>query len=163
MKPLTKLPAVVALLAAAGCQTTRTPVAQERDVTVTPFLMFQDGRAEEAINHYIEVFGDGHVIFVKRYGPNGVGPEGSIQHAAFEIHGQRIMVTESPVEHVFGFTPSVSMFVDFDSAEELDRVFHALSEGGEVMMPLGSYFFADRFAFIQDRFGVSWQLHMLTE
>jgi predicted 3-demethylubiquinone-9 3-methyltransferase (glyoxalase superfamily) len=131
---------------------------------VMPFLMFQDGRAEEAINRYVEVFGDGRVIFIKRYGSNSVGAkEASIEHAVFEIHGQRVGVTESPAQHVFGFTPAISLFVDFDSQEELDRVFAALSEGGEVMMPLDNYGFSRRFAFIQDRYGVSWQLNLPSE
>ena len=126
--------------------------------------MFQDGRAEEAINRYVEVFGDAGVIFIDRYGPNDIGAvEGSIQHAVFEVHGQRIGVTESPIRHSFDFTPAVSLFVDFDSAEELDRVFAALSEGGFVMMPLDNYGFSERFAFIQDRYGVSWQLNLPAE
>lgn len=126
--------------------------------------MFQDGRAEEAINRYVEVFGDGGIIFLQRYGPNPVGaPESSIQHAVFEIHGQRIGVTESPIKHPFDFTPAVSLFVDFTSAEELDRVFAALSEGGFVMMPPDNYGFSERFTFIQDRYGVSWQLNLPSE
>ncbi|TVQ32424.1 MAG: VOC family protein [Phycisphaeraceae bacterium] len=156
----------VVLLAAAGCQTTRSTIAQDSANTprVTPFLMFQDGRAEEAINRYIEVFGDGRIVFLQRFGSNPVGaPEDSIQHAAFEIYGQLVMVTESPIKHPFEFTPAVSLFVDFDSAAELDRVFEALSEDGFVMMPLGDYGFSERFAFIQDRYGVSWQLNLPSE
>lgn len=131
---------------------------------VTPFLMFQDGRAEEAINHYIEVFRDGSVVMMKKYGENPAGaPVGSIQHAVFEIYGQRVGVTESPVKHAFDFNPAVSLFVDFDSAEELDRVFAELSEGGSVMMPLENYGFSQRFAFIQDRYGISWQLNLPSE
>lgn len=72
-------------------------------------------------------------------------------------------MTESPIKHPFDFTPAVSLFVDFDSAEELDRVFAALSEGGFVMMPLDNYGFSERFAFIQDRYGVSWQLNLPSE
>lgn len=155
------------LLFAAGCQTTQTqttenPRGEAMTKSVTPFLMFQDGRGEEAINRYVEVFGDASVEFMTKYGPdNPIGaPEGSIQQAVFEIYGQRIMVTESPIKHPFEFTPAVSLFVDFDSRDELDRVFAELSEGGFVMMPLDNYGFSERFAFIQDRFGVSWQLNL---
>jgi len=154
------------LLVAAGCQPEQSETMQANPMTksIRPFLMFQDGRAEEAINRYIEVFGDARIVFMQRYGENPVGaPEGSIQHAVFEIYGQRIGVTESPIKHPFDFTPAVSLFVDFDSAEELDRVFAALSEGGFVMMPLDNYGFSERFAFIQDRYGVSWQLNLPSE
>lgn len=170
---------MMALLVAAGCQTHSSneqgpssgatidmpePTKAERLPRVSPFLMFQDGRAEEAINRYIEVFGAGRIISMQRYGENLVGaPVGSIQHAVFEIHGQRIGVTESPARHPFDFTPAISLFVDFDSEEELDRVFAALSEGGFVMMPLDDYGFSRKFAFLQDRFGVSWQLNLPSE
>jgi predicted 3-demethylubiquinone-9 3-methyltransferase (glyoxalase superfamily) len=165
-----RIPAILAMAVvlpvASGCRTTQAPTAQH-DVmmaSVTPCLMFQDGRAEEAINRYVEVFGDARVILMERYGPNAVGAEEeSIQQAVFEIYGQRIMVTESPIKHAFDFTPAVSLFVDFDSEEELDRVFAALSEGGFVMMPLDSYFFSRKFAFIQDRYGISWQLNLPPE
>lgn len=163
MIPLNLAMAVV-LLAATGAQATQPPATQEvaRTKSVVPFLMFQDGRAEEAINRYVEIFGDGHIIFMTKYGPdNPVGAkDGSIQHAVFEIYGQRIGVTESPIKHPFEFTPAVSLFVDFDSREELDRVFAALSEGGFVMMPPNNYGFSERFTFIHDRYGVSWQLNL---
>lgn len=152
-----------ALLAVAGCQTTHNPAPQENTMapSVTPFLMFQDGRSEEAINRYVEVFRDARVVFINRYGPNAVGAdEESIMQAVFEVYGQRIMVSESPIQHPFGFTPAVSLFVDFDSREELDRVFAKLSEDGFVMMPPENYGFSERFAFIQDRYGVSWQLNL---
>lgn len=158
--------ATIVLLAATGCQTTQTPIMQEDAMTkrVTPFLMFQDGRSEEGINRYVEIFGDAKIISLQRYGSNAVGAkEDSIQLAIFEIYGQRVMVSESPIKHVFDFTPSVSLFVDFDSDAELDRVFAALSEGGFVMMPLDNYGFSERFAFIQDRYGVSWQLNLPSE
>jgi predicted 3-demethylubiquinone-9 3-methyltransferase (glyoxalase superfamily) len=60
--------------------------------------------------------------------------------------------------HDFGFTPAVSLFVECDSAEEVDQMLHALSVDGQVFMPAGQYPFAERFAWATDRFGVSWQL-----
>jgi uncharacterized glyoxalase superfamily protein PhnB len=50
--------------------------------------------------------------------------------------------------------------VDFDSVEDLERAFEALSAGGKVMMPLGDYGFSKRFGWVSDRFGVSWQLNV---
>lgn len=162
MRALSGLVLLLGLGVVGACRSVQTPEAagSVARATVTPFLMFQDGRAEEAVRRYIEVFGAGSIVYIKRYGPNQIAPEGSIMQAVFEIHGQRIMLTESPIRHVFDFTPSISFFVDFASKEELDRVFEALSEGGEVMMPLNNYGFSERFAFIQDRFGISWQLNL---
>ena len=68
--------------------------------------------------------------------------------------------TDSPPVHDFTFTPSFSIFVDVASAEELDRLFAGLSEGGAVLMPLDEYGFSRRFGWVNDRFGVSWQLNL---
>jgi uncharacterized glyoxalase superfamily protein PhnB len=54
----------------------------------------------------------------------------------------------------------MSVFVDGESLAELERVFAALSEGGQVLMPLDDYGFSKRFAWTTDRFGVSWQLNL---
>jgi predicted 3-demethylubiquinone-9 3-methyltransferase (glyoxalase superfamily) len=70
------------------------------------------------------------------------------------------MCSDSPVKHGFSFTPSSSTFVDFDSAAELERVFGLLSEGGQVLTPLANYGFSERFGWLNDRFGVSWQLNL---
>ena len=70
------------------------------------------------------------------------------------------MCIDSYVKHAFTFTPAMSLFVDCDTADELRRVTSALSEGGEVLMPLGDYGFSREFAWVSDRFGVSWQLNL---
>jgi predicted 3-demethylubiquinone-9 3-methyltransferase (glyoxalase superfamily) len=72
------------------------------------------------------------------------------------------MCSDSPVKHGFSFTPSSSTFVDFDSTSELERVFSVLSEGGQVLMPLGNYGFSEKFGWLNDKFGVSWQLNLAT-
>ena len=125
--------------------------------TITTFLMFE-GKAEEAMTFYMFLFDDSKVIAIERYGPSGPGKEGSVVHATFTLAGQRLMCIDSPVKHGFTFTPSTSLFVECDSADEVDRLFEKLSAGGSVMMPLDTYPFSARFAWIADRFGVSWQL-----
>lgn len=64
------------------------------------------------------------------------------------------------VKHAFGFTPSSSLFVECESEEELDRVYSAFADGGAPLMPPSSYGFSRRFAWVNDRFGVSWQLNV---
>lgn len=123
---------------------------------LAPFLMFE-GRAEAAMRFYVGLFPDGRVESVARHGPDGPGAEGSVLMAAFSVAGQRILCIDSFVRHAFGFTPAVSLFVETDAAE-VDRLFAALSEGGEVLMPLDAYPFSPRYAWVNDRFGVSWQL-----
>lgn len=127
--------------------------------TVTPFLMFE-GCAEEAMTFYVGLFADGQVLNVARYGKDGPGREGSIQLALFEIAGQRIMCMDSPASHAFTFTPSVSLFVDCSSDEQIDGLYAALSKDGTALMPVGAYGFSQKFGWVQDRYGVSWQLNL---
>jgi len=70
------------------------------------------------------------------------------------------MCIDSAVSHNFTFTPSMSLYVQCDSDDEIERVYDALREGGEVLMPLGSYGFSAKFGWVNDPFGVSWQLNL---
>ena len=108
---------------------------------------------------YVSLFG-GSVSAVQKYGPGGPGPEGSIMRAEFTIAGHRLACIDSPIPHAFTFTPSASLFVECADEAELDTVFAALSEGGAVLMPPGDYGFGRKFAWLNDRFGVSWQLNL---
>jgi predicted 3-demethylubiquinone-9 3-methyltransferase (glyoxalase superfamily) len=125
--------------------------------TVTPFLMFE-GQAEQAMNFYISLFDDGKVLDVTRYGPQGPGTEGSVMKASFSIAGQTIICIDSAMKHDFSFTPSFSLFVACESEEHIRKLAPALAEGGGELMPLNSYGFSRLFAWVNDRFGVSWQL-----
>jgi predicted 3-demethylubiquinone-9 3-methyltransferase (glyoxalase superfamily) len=127
--------------------------------SVTPFLMFE-GTAEQAANLYVSLFPGSSLGTVERYGPGEGGAEGSIKQCHFVVAGQRLRCFDSPVKHGFTFTPSMSLFVDCETEAELDGAFAQLSAGGQVMMPPGNYGFSQKFAWISDRFGVSWQLNL---
>ncbi len=129
------------------------------NATVRPFLMFE-GNAEEAMTFYVSLFPDGEVSHVARYGPEGPGVEGSVVTASFTIGGQTVLCSDSSVKHAFSFTPSVSMFVECPSVEEIERLAAALADGGGVLMPLDDYGFSRRFGWVNDRFGVSWQINL---
>ena len=126
---------------------------------VLPFLMFQ-GDAGPALDLYTSLFEDARVLELTRWGADGAGAEGTVQGATFTIAGQVFRCFDSPPVHDFTFTPSFSVFVDVESAEELDRLFAGLSDGGKVLMPLDAYDFSRRFGWVVDRFGVSWQLNL---
>ena len=72
--------------------------------------------------------------------------------------GQEFLCIDSPVPHDFTFTPAMSLLVDCESEMEFDEAFGKLAEGGVVMMPPGDYGFSKKFGWVQDRFGVSWQM-----
>lgn len=128
--------------------------------TMRSFLMFQGGHAEKAMNLYVSLFDDGEILDVMRWQRGEQGAEGSIKLARFRAAGQCVLTSDSPIKHAFDFTPSWSFFVDCASGEEQERLFAELSAGGETLMPLDDYGFSKRFAWIADRFGVSWQLNL---
>ena len=124
---------------------------------VSTFLMFTGG-AEEAIRFYAGLFENARVESVERYGAEDAGPAGKLKQGLLTIGDQRLMAFDSPIKHEFAMTPSISLFVECDSAEEVERLASALGEGGAVLMPFDEYDFAMRFSWVNDRFGLSWQL-----
>ncbi|MGB9200739.1 VOC family protein [Methanobacterium sp.] len=126
---------------------------------ITTFLMF-DGKAEEAMNFYISLFEDSKILSINRYGPNEAGAEGTVMKAKFLLGEQEFMCTDSNVKHEFTFTPAMSFFINCKTEEEINKLFKNLSHGGQVLMPLNNYPFSEKFAWISDKYGVSWQLNL---
>jgi predicted 3-demethylubiquinone-9 3-methyltransferase (glyoxalase superfamily) len=127
--------------------------------TVATLLMFE-GRAEEAMNFYTSLFSNSEIGSVERYGPNGPGPEGTIKYAAFTIGGYKLFCIDSPIKHAFTFTPATSIWVTCVDDSELNKAYDELSAGGQVLMALDNYGFSQKFGWVNDRFGVSWQLNL---
>lgn len=112
---------------------------------ITPFLWF-DSKAEEAMNFYVSVFKNSKVVGVSRYGDAGPGPKGSVMTATFELEGQRfIALNGGPT---FTFTPAISLFVNCETQQEVDDLWAKLSAGGR----------EDRCGWLQDKYGLSWQI-----
>lgn len=124
---------------------------------ITTFLTFF-GKAEEAMNFYLSLFDQAKVLSIQRYGPNEAGAEGSVKHATFALNGKQFMCIDSNAKHDWTFTPAISLYVRCQAEEEIDRLYERLSEDGQVFMPLSAYPFSEKFAWLGDRYGVSWQL-----
>jgi predicted 3-demethylubiquinone-9 3-methyltransferase (glyoxalase superfamily) len=137
----------------------RLPVSKSNQMKnkITTFLMF-NGRAEEALNFYVNVFGNSEISTISRYPDEHPELAGKIQYATFNVEGYELMCIDSPVKHDFVFNPSISLYVASDDEEEIERLFAALSDNGRVVMPLGSYGFSRKYGWLEDQFGVSWQL-----
>lgn len=125
-----------------------------------PFLMFQGGVAEEAMNFYTSVIEDAEITSIVRYGVNEGGDEGKVMQATFSIKGQEFMCIDSNLRHEFDFTPSFSIFITCDTEEETDHLYEKLLEGGLPLMPIGDYGFSKKFGWLNDRYGVSWQINL---
>jgi predicted 3-demethylubiquinone-9 3-methyltransferase (glyoxalase superfamily) len=109
---------------------------------IVPFLWFNDN-AHEAIHFYTSLFEDTEI--------GQLGPMVS----TFELEGQSFMaINGGPM---FSFTPAVSLFMYVRSASDIDKYYEALVDGGKVLMPLGAYPFSEKYTWIVDKFGLSWQ------
>ena len=124
---------------------------------VSTFLMFER-TAEEAMRFYLSLFPGSTIESLVRYGDDDGGQANTVKHAVFSFGGQRFMCTDSIVGHRYTFTPAMSLHVACSTEAEIDRLFEKLSDGGEVLMPLAAYPFSKRYGWLNDRFGVSWQL-----
>jgi len=127
---------------------------------IATFLTFQKEDAEQAMNLYMDLFDHSEIIDLKRWGNEGPGKEGTIMQATFTLNKKLYMCSDSPAIHNWDFTPAVSNFVECNDEKQLERLFSKLSENGQVLMPIGNYGFSKKFAFVEDRFGVSWQLNL---
>jgi predicted 3-demethylubiquinone-9 3-methyltransferase (glyoxalase superfamily) len=128
----------------------------------TPFLMFcgpHSGQAEDAITFYVSLLKNSQIIAIDRYGPNEPEPEGTVRLARFTLAGREYMAIDSALGHNFTFTPAFSIFVTCESEVELERLYEAL-RAGEALMPLANYGFSRKFGWLNDRFGVSWQMNL---
>ncbi|MFC9540412.1 VOC family protein [Lysinibacillus sp. NPDC056959] len=120
--------------------------------SATTFLMFQ-GQANEAIQQYQQWFSELQVDSLTY-----MEDSQQVAMAVLHLKGLKIMVNDSVIQHNFTFTPSTSIFVECESIDEIDSLVAQILEGGQALMPLDNYGFSKKFAWIQDRFGVSWQL-----
>ena len=117
-----------------------------------PFLMFQ-GRCQEALTFYAGTIPGARIAALDRK------PDGTVAMARLSIAGLEIMANESPPVNDFDFTPSSSTFLTVEGPDQVDALAAALGEGGKALMPPDDYGFSRRFAWVQDHFGVSWQIN----
>jgi predicted 3-demethylubiquinone-9 3-methyltransferase (glyoxalase superfamily) len=125
---------------------------------IVPHLWF-DKEAKEAAEFYASVFPDSKITNVTTLHDT---PSGDSDLVSFECWGQKFMaISAGPL---FKFNPSVSFIVNFDPSREIEarekinEVWNKLSEGGTVLMPLDKYPFSERYGWVQDKYGLSWQL-----
>lgn len=125
---------------------------------VTPFLMFQGHNAQEAIDFYVDLIPDSHVQEIQHYGDSNPDHSDLIMFATVTIGGQDVKFSDSPIKHAFDFTPSFSFLIECESEEILRTLASQLEKDGRVLMPIDSYGFSKKFTWVEDRFGISWQL-----
>ncbi|MCU7820392.1 VOC family protein [Kitasatospora sp. DSM 101779] len=112
---------------------------------ITTFLWF-DHQAEEAARFYTSLFPDSRIVGVQRYGEAGPGAAGSVMTVSFDLAGQRyVALNGGPI---FPFTEAISLQVNCEDQAEVDRLWDALTEGGQ----------ESDCGWLKDRYGLSWQI-----
>jgi PhnB protein len=129
-------------------------------MNVSPYLQF-NGKCEEAFGFYAKTF-RGEVIALMRWsqmpGENkNADMKDKIMHAHLKLGSYDILGSDAPPAY-YGKPQGMNVAVGVDSNEEAERVFGALSEGGEVTMAMAETFFAHRFGQVTDRYGIRWMI-----
>jgi predicted 3-demethylubiquinone-9 3-methyltransferase (glyoxalase superfamily) len=122
--------------------------------TIVPYLWFKD-RAEEAVRFYVSIFKNSFIVeqsHIEEETPSGK----DIYMATFKLGGQEFYALEGGP--LFSFTPAISLMVACETEEELNHLWEKLVEKGEILMELGEYPFSKKYGWLNDRYGVSWQL-----
>lgn len=126
-------------------------------MTLTPYILF-NGNCEEALNFYAKAF-NGTIKDLRRFegspAENMSADKQKVMHANFEANGIFLMASDGGK----GEGSMVQLSVNVNDAEELNRVFSAMSEGAQVTMPLQDTFWGARFGMLTDKFGVSWMFN----
>ena len=121
-----------------------------------PFITIEK-RAREALDFYEAIFPSFSLHSLKHHGE----PHSDlIMLATFTVKGQEVMISDSFISHEWGITPGISFFITLENKEELHSLASAISDQGKVYMPAGDYGFSTLFAWVEDRFGVNWQLNI---
>ena len=124
--------------------------------TIVPHLWF-DKEAKQAAELYVSLFDNSRIVSSSVINDT---PSGDAETVDFELAGLPFAaISGGPF---FKFTPSVSLMVACASASEVDALWNVLIQGGKEMMPLDEYPFSPRYGWLEDRYGLGWQL-MLTE
>lgn len=121
---------------------------------ITPYLWFND-QLEKAIHFYISIFDNSRLIQLNKYeSADPANP--SIVEASFQLEGQTFYgLNGGPM---FSFTPAISFFVSCRNEQEVTDLWDKLSVQGTVLMELGTYPFSEKYGWLNDQFGVSWQI-----
>ena len=144
---------------------------EKNNQKIVPNLWF-DNQAKEAAEFYVSVFGNGSKV--NHISQIHDTPSGSVDIVTFDVWGHSFMaISAGPL---FKLNPSISFMVNFDPSQparpddagrsggdkdakaRIDEIWNKLADGGKILMPIDKYPFSERYGWVQDKFGLSWQL-----
>ena len=128
---------------------------------ITPYLNF-NGNAQEALNFYTKAF-EGKITQSQTFGGAGMAEDESMKdkilHAVLEAGQLKFMVSDCPPGVSVKEGDQVSLSLNFNEVEVMERTFVALADGGNITMPLQDTFWGARFGMTKDKFGVHWMVN----
>jgi len=123
-------------------------------------MLWFDNQAEEAGKFYTSTFPNSQTSRITRYGKEGFEihrqKEGTLMTIDFSLDGQKFTALNGGP--YFKINPSISFFVTYEKEDHVDAIWKNLTHGGTVLMPLDKYPWSEKYGWLQDRYGVSWQI-----
>jgi predicted 3-demethylubiquinone-9 3-methyltransferase (glyoxalase superfamily) len=138
-----------------------TPLEEYVMEKIVNHLLFK-GWAEEAMIFYVSLFENSKILNIERYNKEDVNEiPNSVKLAVFTLNGQTFMCEDSNLNHTFTFTPAISLYVQCKTENEINNLYENLVKDGKVFMEFMEYSFSKKYCWIEDRYGVSWQLNLV--
>lgn len=129
--------------------------------SITPYLNF-NGNAGEALEMYIKAF-NGQIVSKQHFSdtqmPVPDNWKDKVMHAIFAAGDMNFMVSDTMPDQPVTSGTNTSLALNFDTVEEMEKVFTALSDGAAIVMPLQDTFWGARFGILTDKFGINWMFN----
>jgi PhnB protein len=131
---------------------------------ITPYLNF-DGNGTEALQFYCKAL-DGKILFQQSFGDSPMAAEtpeefkSRLMHATFQCEAGSFMASDGPPGYKLKTGNNLSLSLNYDSIDKLEKAFNGLAEGGTVTMPLQETYWAQRFGMLVDKYGFNWLFNM---
>lgn len=131
-------------------------------MNIIPYLDF-NGNCEEALHRYKEIF-NGEIVYLQRFkeGPEmGIKEEhlNRIMHAQLKIDDLVLYMSDTFPESEHPAGSKISLNLSMDNLEKMKKIFDALSNKGQITMPLEKQFWGDTFGSLVDEFGIPWSMN----
>jgi predicted 3-demethylubiquinone-9 3-methyltransferase (glyoxalase superfamily) len=124
------------------------PEDGQKIITSFLFVGKQYGKAQDAIKHYTSIFPNSAVHHLEKAKAGEIQPEGDLKFGSFSLDNETFAAMDGFGDHKFEFNEGLSIMVECETQDDIDRYWNRLTEGGE----------ESRCGWLKDRFGVSWQI-----
>ena len=125
----------------------------------TSTMLMLRGHTEEALNFYVTLFDGAQITYMDYFGPEDRIMKGKVRLAHIDLLGQSYLCTDSPFDPQYPLTPAISIYVECTTKKEFKLLLDKLSVDGDNVVPVRKVDDKNHFGWVQDRFGLSWQIN----